>query len=61
MYSILSARIKSANETAYTNMLIDLCLYCLTYEPCCEKTGLQGFRPGPTQTGLYNRRRWQEA
>ena len=25
-----------------------------TYEPHCEKTGLRGFRPGPTQTGLYN-------
>ena len=24
----------------------------LTYEPRCEKTGLQGIRPGPTQTGL---------
>ena len=23
-------------------------------EPRCEKTGLGGFRPGPTQTGLYN-------
>ena len=22
------------------------------YEPCCEKTGPQGFRPGPTQTSL---------
>ena len=21
------------------------------YEPRCEKTGLRGFRPGPTQTG----------
>ena len=21
-------------------------------EPRCEKTGLRGFRPGPTQTGL---------
>ena len=21
-------------------------------EPRCEKTGLQGFRPGPTQSGL---------
>ena len=28
---------------------------------CCEKTGLWGFRPGPTQTGLYNQRRWLEA
>ena len=29
--------------------------------PGCEKTGLRGFRPGPTQTGLYNNRRWLEA
>ena len=27
----------------------------MTLEPCCEKTGLQGFRPGPTQTRLYDR------
>ena len=25
------------------------------YEPRSEKTGLQGFRPGPTKTGLYSR------
>ena len=31
------------------------------YEPRCEKTGLQGFRPGLTQTGLYSRRTWPEA
>ena len=31
------------------------------YEPRCEKTGLRGFRPGPTQTRLYNHRRWLEA
>ena len=31
------------------------------YEPRFEKTGLRGFRPGPTQTGLYNYRRWLEA
>ena len=24
------------------------------YEPYCEKTGLRGFRPGATQTGLHN-------
>ena len=30
-------------------------------EPRCEKTGLRGFRPGPTQTGLYNHTRWLEA
>ena len=33
----------------------------MQYEPRCEKTGLRGFRPGPTQTGLYNNRRWLEA
>ena len=32
-----------------------------TYEPRCEKTGLRGFRPGPTQTELYNHRRKLEA
>ena len=32
-----------------------------TYEPRCEKTGLRGFRPGPTQTGLCSHRRWLEA
>ena len=31
------------------------------YEPRSEKTGLRGFRPGPTQTGLCNHRRWLEA
>ena len=28
-----------------------------SFEPRCKKTGLRGFRPGPTQTGLYNHRR----
>ena len=37
-------------------------LHCLlTYEPRCEKTGLRGLRPGPTQTRLYCDRRWLEA
>ena len=30
-------------------------------EPRCEKTGLWGFRPGPTQTGLYKLRKELEA
>ena len=29
-------------------------------KPRCEKTGLRGFRPGPTQTGLYSHRIWLE-
>ena len=31
------------------------------YEPRSEKTGLRGFRPGPTQIRLYSYRRWLEA
>ena len=30
-------------------------------EPVHEKTTNLGFRPGPTQPGLYSRRRWLEA
>ena len=33
----------------------------LKFEPRFEKTGLRGFRPGPTQTGLYNHTRSLEA
>ena len=29
-------------------------------EPRRQKTGLRGFRPCPTQTGLYSHRRWLE-
>ena len=42
-------------------LLKPLCLNLFAYEPRCEKTGLRGFRPGPTQTGLYSHRRWLEA
>ena len=40
-------------------LLIFLC--SVRYEPRSEKTGLRGFQPGPTQTGLYSYRRWLEA
>ena len=30
-------------------------------EPRCEKTGLRGFRPSPTQTRLYSHRRCLES
>ena len=33
----------------------------LIYKPRREKTGLRGFRPGPTQTGLYKLRKELEA
>ena len=33
-------------------------IYLASYEPRCEKTGLQGFPPGPTTIGLYSHRIW---
>ena len=30
------------------------------FEPRSEKTGLRGFRPGLTQTGVYSHIRWLE-
>ena len=33
---------------------MDGCTGRLINEPRCKKTGLRGFRPGPTQTGLYS-------
>ena len=33
-------------------------IYAVWFEPRRQKTGLRGFRPGPTQTGLYSHRRW---
>ena len=38
-----------------------LCWKKVAFEPRSEKTGLRGFQPGPTQTGLYNHTRWLEA
>ena len=35
--------------------------YIAQDEPRCEKTGLRGFRPGPTQTDLYKLRKELEA
>ena len=42
-------------------MFLSMFPFGASVEPRCEKTGLRGFRPGPTQTGLYSHRRWLEA
>ena len=47
---------KHARETSYFTLWI-----VTLNEARCEKTGLLGFRPGPTQTRLYNHTRWLEA
>ena len=44
----------------FTGIISITCLL-VKFEPRHEKTGIQGFRPGLTQTGLYNHRGWLEA
>ena len=39
----------------------DLGINDILNEPRREKTGFRGFRPGPTQTGLYKLRKELEA
>ena len=46
-------------EIRHTFVAFDM--QCKLYEPRCEKTGLRGIRPGPTQTRLYSYTRWLEA
>ena len=36
-------------------------IFASLFQPRCEKTGLRGFRPGPTQTGLCSHRRLLDA
>ena len=59
---ILNANIQKLLEEKQQNQVsIVLRKPICIFEPRCEKTGLRGFRPGPTQTGLYCHRRWLEA
>ena len=49
-----------------TNMVVMKTISIIQYpstiiEQVCEETNNLGFRPGPTQTGLYGHRRWLEA
>ena len=57
---VLYCLCRTWSETTKTDFLVMCLIYSTTaslYEPRYEKTGLRGFRPGPTQTGLYNHRR----
>ena len=53
--------IKTVNIKLSIYLLEVSCVSLVLYEPRCEKTGLRGFQPGPTETGLYNQRRWLDA
>ena len=52
--------IRGHNIAALNNKTVTECksecdkfgMFCGSFEPRSEKTGLRGFRPGPTQTGL---------
>ena len=62
MYKILPlSRMKSTEMLHKKNLYTKLSKshLCIN-EPHSEKTGLRGFRPGPTQTSLYSHRRWLE-
>ena len=51
-----------AKTKALISCAVDLRLcFCYIYESRCEKPGLRGFRPGPTQTRLYSQRSCLEA
>ena len=51
----------SKNKRKCAATILKLCLKSgEIFEPRCEKTGLWGFRPGPTKTWLYSHRRWLE-
>ena len=52
-YQLFAAEVKQLNYIDTQDIKI--------YEPRREKTGLRGFRPGPTQTGLYKLRKELEA
>ena len=47
--------------TTYTSLYFRISIAMGLNEPGCEKTGIRGFRPGLTQTGLYSNIRWLEA
>ena len=47
-------------ETSFDSNYFDI-YEELKFEPRFEKTSLRGFRPGPTEKGLYNHTRTLEA
>ena len=53
---------KGLNEAVHTQSLVNIIVvFCSAglIEPRHDKTCLRGYRPGPTQSGLYTHRRWR--
>ena len=63
--SFLHEDIENSESDSYLTNMLRLSRIGRTdlrkYELRCEKTGLRGFRPDPTQNGLCSHRRWLEA
>ena len=65
-FVLVHAESRFSHDVAHANHIMKKSIYLpgaklLIYEPRSEKTGLRGFRPGPTQTKLHSDRRWLEA
>ena len=58
---IVSPSSVSRPSKAKKKRVLNAWFYCKITEPRREKTGLRGFRPGLTQTGLYSHRSRLEA
>ena len=52
--------VRGCSLHGHVNMMTRLERIPSLNEPRRQKTGLRGFRPGPTQTGLDSHRRWLE-
>ena len=61
LYEGLKIIIDNLHTVKFPKLFDTQLLQTLKIEPRSEKTGLRGFRPGLTQTGLYSHRRWPEA
>ena len=57
----LSTKLHTSGDDKCVFFSVRMWLFLSPDEPCHEKTCLHGFRPGPTQTGLYGHRKWLEA
>ena len=50
---VMNAELENISDYVKTQTSLLSFMY-IVYELRCEKTGLQGFQPGQTHTGLYN-------
>ena len=61
LVGLFKLRLKATCNYTLQSLSSIFFIFQYTFEPRCEKTGLRGFRPGPTQTELCSHRRWLDA